>query len=182
MFGLFNKKKIHLSRADFVMLMLSFQQKTAEVLLEDAQKFFHTKIDAGILQLESEILSLCILSLAIQDNDLDLRNAIFIEYCHYRNYNKDITKQFLGHLNMRCAQYYDAFNELVKNHGTGGLLLGGVIANGLKGGESDKLELGLLNAHAASILFNETLKSAFQFIGDLKNKCDLSEVSPVFVQ
>jgi len=161
--------------------MLSFQQKVVAVLSRDAQKLFQPKIDAKNLQLECEVLSLCILSLAIQDNDLDLRNSIYVEYCHYRNFDNDTTKRFLGYLNIRCTQYYDAFNNWVKNPGAGSFVLGSVVANGLKGGESDKLELGITNMFAASSLFISSFKSTLEFIGDLKKKYDLLEVSSVFV-
>ena len=152
MLGLFNKKKTHLSKNDFVTLMLSFQQEMATVLSRESQNHFQQESDAKIIQFECKILSLCILSLAIQDKDLDLRNTIYIEYCRHRNLDNDTTERFLGHLDMRCKEYYDAFNEFVKDHGTGGFFLGSVVANGLKGGESDKLELGIIQGHAVMAL------------------------------
>jgi len=175
MFGLFCKKKAHLSRADFVTLTLSFQQEIATVLTRDAQQLFQPNIDAKNLRFECEVLSLCILSLAIQDNDLDLRNTIYIEYCRSRNFDNDATKRFLRYLDRRCTQYYDAFNEFVKDHEAGGCVLGSVVANGLKGGESDKLELGITNIYAASSLFINSFKSTLEFIGELKKKYDLSD-------
>lgn len=181
MFGLFCKKKVHLSRADFIILILSFQQEMASALSRDAQKLFQPKIDAKILQFECEVLSLCILSLTIQDNDLDLRNTIYVEYCRYRNYDNDSIKRFLGYLDMRCMRYYDAFNEFAKDHEAGGCVLGSVVANGLKGGESDKLELDIMKGYAALSLFINNFKSTLEFIGDLKKKYDLSEISSVFV-
>jgi hypothetical protein len=99
---------------------------------------------------------------------------IYIEYCRSRKLDDDATKQFLGYLDMRCKRYYDAFNEFVKDHQAGGCVLGSVVANGLKGGESDKLELGITNIYAASSLFINSLKSTFEFVGDLKKKYDLS--------
>jgi hypothetical protein len=182
MLGLFNKKKEHLSKADLVALMLSFQQEMVTVLSRDAQNLFQPKIDSKILQFECEVLSLCILSLAIQDNDLDLRNTIYFEYCRYMNFDKDTTKRFLEHLDMRCTRYYDAFNSYAKDHRAGGCMLGSVVANGLKGVENDKLELDAVKVYVAFSLFINSLKSTFEFIGDLKKKYDLSEVNSVFVE
>jgi len=180
MLKLFNEKKTHLSKNDFVSLMLSFQQDMTTVLSREAQNLFQQKSDAKIIQFECEILSLCILSLAIQD--IDLRNMIYVEYCRYRNLDKETTEKFFRYLDMRCKQYYDAFNEFVKDHGAGGFLLGSVVANGLKGSGSDKLELDIIQGYAASSLFINSLKSTFEFIGDLKKKYNLSEVSSVFVE
>ncbi len=186
MFGLFCKKKVHLSRADFITLILSFQQGMLTVLSREAKKLFQPKIDAQILQYECEVLSLCMLSIAIklviQDNYLDLRKTIYVEYCRYRNYDNDTTKRFLGYSDMRCKRYYDAFNEYAQEHEAGGFFLGGVVANGLKGGENDKLELDIMKVVAAFSLFINSFKSTLEFIGDLKKKYDLSEVSSVFVK
>ncbi len=184
MLGLFNKKKACLSRADFVALMLSWQQEIMSFLSESAHKWCE-KFPMMSFQpdpYECEILSLCILSLVFQDKDLDLRNTIYIEYCRHRNLDNDTTERFLGHLDMRCKEYYDAFNEFVKDHGAGGFFLGSVVANGLKGGESDKIELGMIESFAASSIFSNSLKSTFEYIGDLKKKYDLSEVSSVFMK
>jgi hypothetical protein len=183
MLGLFNKKKTQLSKTYFVGVMLSLQQKIAKFLLKSAQQWNEEALLTSfqIDPYECEILSLCILSLAIKDKDLVLRNTICFEYCHNRKFDKDSTKRFLEHLDMRCMRYYDAFNEFVKDHGTGGAFLGSVVANGLKGGESDKLELCSIKASAASSLFVNSLKLAFEFIGDLKRKYDLSEISSGFI-
>jgi hypothetical protein len=178
MFRLFSKKKTRLSRADFVMLMLSFQQKMAANLVESAQRCFQPKIDAKILQVECEILSLCILSrvflLALQDNNLDIRNTIYVEYCHHRNFDNDTAERFLVYLDMRCKQYYDAFNAFAKDP-TGGVLIGGIVANGLKGCQNNELELSIMNMLAASFLFINNFKSTLGFVVGLKKKYDLSE-------
>jgi hypothetical protein len=185
MFGLFSKKKTRLSRADFVILMLSFQQKMAANLVESAQRCFQPKIDAKILQVECEVLSLCMLSrvflLAIQDDNLDIRNTIYIEYCRHRNFDNDTAKRFLVYLDMRCKQYYDAFNAFAKDT-TSGALIGGIVANGLKGGQNNELELNAMNMLAASSLFINNFKSTLGFIGGLKKKYDLSEVISIFVK
>jgi len=184
MFRLFCKKKAHLSRADFITSILSFQQEMGTALSRDAQKFFSLKVDAKLLQFECEVLSLCILSrvllLAIQDNNLDLRNTIYVEYCRYRNFDNDTTKRFLGYLDMRRERYYDAFNEFVKDHKS--CMLGSVVANGLKGGKSDKLGLDIFDMFAAHSLFINSFKSTLEFVRDLKKKYDLSEVSSVFAE
>lgn len=179
MFGLFNKKKIHLSRADFVVLMLSLQQKIVVILLRAARHNFQPNPDAKTLQLECEVLSLWILSLAIQDNDI--KDIIHEKYCRNRNFDNDAIKQFYGYLKMRYEQYYDAFHSWAKNHGAGGAVLGSVIANGFKGGESDKLELDIFQGINAFNIFIENFKSTLDFVRDLKKKYDLSEISPVFV-
>lgn len=183
MFRLFCKKKKRLSRTDFVALMLSFQQRIVSFLLKSAQQW-REKLPGSSFQLdpyECEIFSLCMLSLAIQDKDPDLRNTIYIEYCRHRNFDTDTRKRFLGHLDMRCIRYYDAFNEYLKDH-KGGCVLGSVVANGLKGDASDKLELDITNMFKASSLFINSFQSTVEYIEDLKKKYDLSEVSSVFVE
>jgi hypothetical protein len=97
------------------------------------------------------------------------------------NLDNDTIKQFYAHLNMRYKQYYEAFNDYLKNP-TSGPILGSVVANGLKGGEYDKIELDAVKIYAVSSLITNSLKSTFEFIGDLKKKYDLSEVSSVFVE
>jgi hypothetical protein len=77
---------------------------------------------------------------------------------------------------LRCSRYYNAFSEFAKGNRAGGIFLGSVVANGLIGGEIDKIELGLMESLAASSIFSNSLKSTFEFIGDLKKKYDLSEV------
>jgi len=184
MLGLFNKKKTHLSRAEFVAFMLSWQQEITSFLLESAHKWCEKfpMISFQPDPYECEILSLCILSLVFQDKDFDLRNTIYIEYCRHRNFDNDTTKRFLEHLNLRCIRYYNAYSEFAKGNRSGGFFLGSVVANGLKGGESDKIELGMVESYAASSIFINSLKSTFEFIGDLKKKYDLSEAIPVFVE
>ena len=83
---------------------------------------------------------------------------------------------------MRCKRYYDAFNEYDQEHEAGGFFLGGVVANGLKGGENDKLELDIMKVAAAFSLFINSFKSTLEFIGDLNKKYELSEISSVFVK
>jgi len=180
MLGLFNKKKIHLSRADFVVSMMSLQQKIVVILLRAAQQNFQPNPDAKTLQLECEVLSLWILSLAIQDNDI--KDIIYAEYCRHRNFDDDAIKQFCGYLNMRYEQYYDAFHSWAKDrNGAGGAVLGSVIANGIKGGESDKLEFDIFQMTNALNIFIENFISTLEFVRDLKKKYDLSEIKPVFV-
>jgi len=147
MLRLFNKKKEHLSTADFVAAMLSFQQEVMIVLPKEAQSLFGAKIDAKNLQFECEVLSLWTLSLAIQDDGL--RDIIHEEYCRHRNFDNDTIKHFYGYLKMRYEQYYDAFKEFAKDPEAGGLMFGSVVANGLKGGENDTRQWSLIEAFAA---------------------------------
>jgi hypothetical protein len=96
------------------------------------------------------------------------------------NFDNDTIKQFYAHLNMRYKQYYEAFNDYLKNP-TSGPMLGSVVANGLKGCESDKIELSAVKTYAAFNLFAESFKSAVEFVEDMKKKYELSEVSPLLV-
>jgi len=103
------------------------------------------------------------------------------EYCGLRNFDNDTIKQFYGYLDKRYRRYNEAYNIWIKDHQAGDML-GGVVANVLKGeGESDKLELDAMKTYTAFIIVIENFKSTLEFIGDLKKKYDLSEVSPVFV-
>ncbi len=180
MLGIFNKKKEHLSRADFVALMLSFQQRIVSLLLKSAQRWnegFPT-LSFQLKPYECEILSLCIISLAIPDNGL--KDTIHNEYCRHMDFDNDTIKQFYSHLNMRYKQYSEAFNDYLKNP-TSGPMLGSVVANGLKGSEYDKIELDAVKMYAAFNLFAESFKSAVEFVEDMKKKYELSEVSPLLV-
>ncbi len=180
MLGIFNKKKERLSRTDFVALMLSFQQRIVSLLLKSAQQWNEGSQTLSFQPkpYECEILSLCIISLAIPDDGL--KDTIHNEYCRHMNLDNDAIKQFYARLNMRYKQYYEAFNDYLKNP-TGGPILGSVVANGLKGGEYDKIELDAVKIYAAFNLFAESFKSAVGFIESMKGKYDLSEVSSSFV-
>jgi len=50
MFGLFCKKKTHISRADFITLTLSFQQEIVTVLTRDAQQLFQPNVIFEVLK------------------------------------------------------------------------------------------------------------------------------------
>lgn len=182
MFRLFYSKKTQLPRADFVELMLSLQQELVSVLWRGAKDLFQPEVDPKILKFECEILSLCILSLSIPNSDVGLRNEILVEYCKRINCDNDSSKRFFKYLDMRCIEYYDAYNTFVKDHRAGGCVLGGVVANGLKGGKAGKVELDILKAVAAFSLFVDCLKSTLEFLGRLKKKYDLSGVGSVLAE
>lgn len=179
MFGLFCKKKVHLSRADFIILMLSLQQRIVSFLLKSAQQWCEEspKLSFQLNPDECEIFSLSILFLTIPDRGLN--NVIYNEYCRHMNFDNDTIKQFYEHLNTRYEEYREAFNDYLENPTSG--VLGGVVANGLKGGEVNSIETSIVKTFAAFNIFAESFQWAVEFIGDLKKKYDLSEVSSVFV-
>jgi hypothetical protein len=148
-------------------------------LSRTAQEYLQPKLDAETLQFECEVLSLWILSLAIPDDDL--KNMIDNEYFRWRNFDNDDIEQFCEHLNMRYRRYYHTFNHWREDFGAHGPLLGSVLANALKTGESDKLVSDPLDGAYAFTIVMENFKSTLEFIADLKKKYDLSEVSSVFV-